>query len=97
MDPILWAVLPLGAVSGDEAARSNAGALGLEEVQEAQAAYAQGGSMDRDDLATRSEVMGALAYGRTTRFCDGSRMSGDVQVRFCERLGVRFPGPTHLP
>ena len=23
-------------------------------------------------------------------------MSGDVQVRFCERLGVRFPGPTHL-
>jgi hypothetical protein len=23
-------------------------------------------------------------------------MSGEVQVRFCERLGVRFPGPTHL-
>jgi len=23
-------------------------------------------------------------------------MSGDVQVRFCEGLGVRFPGPTHL-
>jgi RNA-directed DNA polymerase len=23
-------------------------------------------------------------------------MSGDVQVRFCERLGVRFPRPTHL-
>lgn len=23
-------------------------------------------------------------------------MSGDVHVRFCERLGVRFPGPTHL-
>jgi RNA-directed DNA polymerase len=22
-------------------------------------------------------------------------MSGDVQVRFCERLGVRSPGPTH--
>ena len=22
-------------------------------------------------------------------------MSGDVHVRFCERLGVRFPGPTH--
>ncbi len=23
-------------------------------------------------------------------------MSGDAQVRFCEGLGVRFPGPTHL-
>lgn len=23
-------------------------------------------------------------------------MSGDVHVRFCERLGVGFPGPTHL-
>ena len=23
-------------------------------------------------------------------------MSGDVQVRFCERLGVKLPGPTHL-
>src|SRR3990172_392099 len=23
-------------------------------------------------------------------------MSGDVQVRFCERLGVRFPRATHL-
>jgi hypothetical protein len=22
-------------------------------------------------------------------------MSGDVQVRFCERLGVRFPRATH--
>ena len=23
-------------------------------------------------------------------------MSGDAQVRFCERPGVRFPGPTRL-
>ena len=23
-------------------------------------------------------------------------MSGDVQARFCERLGVGLPGPTHL-
>ena len=23
-------------------------------------------------------------------------MSGDVHVRFCERLGVRFPRATHL-
>ena len=24
-------------------------------------------------------------------------MNGDVQVRFCERLGVRFPGRLTLP
>src|SRR5712692_10858790 len=30
------------------------------------------------------------------RLGDGSRMSGDVQVRFCERLGVKFPRATHL-
>src|SRR5713226_652041 len=33
------------------------------------------------------------AYGQ--RLDDGSRMSGDVQVRFCERLGVKFPRATH--
>jgi len=48
------------------------------------------------NLETPSEDVGALAYGRAARFCDGSRMSGDVQVRFCEGLGVRLPGPTHL-
>ena len=25
---------------------------------------------------------------------DGSRMSREVHVRFCERLGVKSPGPT---
>jgi hypothetical protein len=34
------------------------------------------------------------AYGQ--RLDDGSRMSGDVQVRFCEHLGVQFPRVTHL-
>ena len=29
------------------------------------------------------------------RLDDGSRMSGDVHVRFCESLGVKFPGATH--
>src|SRR5216684_2758644 len=40
--------------------------------------------------------MGALADGCAARLHSGSRMNGDVQVRFCERLGVRLPGPTHL-
>jgi hypothetical protein len=26
-----------------------------------------------------------------------SRMKGDLQVRFCEKLGVKFPGFTRLP
>ena len=30
-----------------------------------------------------------------SRLNDGSRMSGDVHVRFCEGLGVRFPRATH--
>jgi len=29
------------------------------------------------------------------RLDDGSRMSGDVHVRFCESLGVKLPGATH--
>jgi hypothetical protein len=27
---------------------------------------------------------------------DGSRMSGDAPVRFCEGLGVKLPQSTHL-
>ena len=33
--------------------------------------------------------------GRRQPSCDGtSRMNREVHVRFCERLGVQFPGPT---
>ena len=28
------------------------------------------------------------------RLSDGSRMSGDIQVRFCESVGVRLPHAT---
>jgi hypothetical protein len=31
----------------------------------------------------------------TFRLNDGSRMSGDVHVRFYEGLGVKLPGATH--
>ena len=36
-----------------------------------------------------------ICWRRNRRLDDGSRMSGDVQVRFCERLGVKIPRPTH--
>jgi hypothetical protein len=33
--------------------------------------------------------------GRRQPSCDGtSRMTRECQVRFCERLGVKYPGPT---
>jgi hypothetical protein len=36
--------------------------------------------------------------GRRQPSCDGtSRMTRECQVRICERLGVKFPGPTRQP
>ena len=44
--------------------------------------------------------MGRTSYldERRQPFVDcTSRMTGDCHVRICERLGVRFPGPTRRP
>ena len=36
-----------------------------------------------------------MSIGRRQPSCGGtSRMTRECQVRFCERLGVQFPGPT---
>ena len=36
-----------------------------------------------------------MSNGRRQPSCGGtSRMTRECQVRFCERLGVQFPGPT---
>jgi hypothetical protein len=36
-----------------------------------------------------------MINGRRQSSCDGtSRMNREVHVRFCERLGVQFQGPT---
>ena len=47
-------------------------------------------------IASRNGSQGCLLTGGSCmqRLDDRSRMSGDVQVRFCERLGGRFPGAT---
>ena len=38
-----------------------------------------------------------MSNGRRQPSCGGtSRMTRECQVRFCERLGVQFPGPTRL-
>jgi len=44
-------------------------------------------------IALSSLYIGSL--GLALRLNDGSRMSGDVHVRICESLGVKFPRATH--
>jgi len=73
--PILRAVLSLGAVSADASTGSIAGPLGRAEVQEAAWSFAQGDTLGRAYLETRSEVVGALADGRAAWLHGGSRMS----------------------
>ena len=49
-----------------------------------------------DGRSTRAGPLRPLEARATRRLGDGSRMSGDVHVRFCESRGVRFPPATHL-
>ena len=51
------------------------GPLGRAEVQEAARSFAQGDTLGRAYLETRSEVVGALADGRAAWLHGGSRMS----------------------
>ena len=55
-------------------------------------------ALARGDRRSRAEPVCPLAapWACGRRLDDGSRMSGDVHVRFCERPGVRFPRATHL-
>jgi hypothetical protein len=54
------------------------------------------GGHDTGLLASRAGVQSCLLTGRwhVTRLHDGSCMSREAQVQFCERLGVRLPGAT---
>jgi hypothetical protein len=45
---------------------------------------------------TSADPVRPLDTRATRRLGDGSRMSGDVHVRFCESRGVRLPSATHL-
>jgi hypothetical protein len=60
-------------------------------------------SVERSGQAIDVETLqGQLATGGTRGFDEGrqlfidrtSRMNREVQVRICEGLGVKFPGPT---
>jgi hypothetical protein len=54
------------------------------------------GGHDTGLLASRAGVQSCLLTGRwhVTRLHDGSCMSREAHVQFCERLGVRLPGAT---
>ena len=83
MAPILRTLLPVGALSADAATGSIVGPLGRSEIQEAAQAFAQGDSLGRAYLETRSEVVGALADGCAAWLRGGSRVSGDAQALLC--------------
>jgi len=46
-------------------------------------------------IARISGVVRPLADGRAAWLHDGSCMSREARVQFCESHGVRFPGATH--
>ncbi len=68
-----------------------AGPLGLSEIQEAGRPFAQSNTLAGPNLSARFKVVRSLANGRQAWFSGGSRMSGDVHVRFCESLRGEIP------
>ena len=55
------------------------------------------GHSRQDRLANgKPEEPAGLGGRRQSSVGGTSRMSCEVYVRFCERLGVKFPGPTRL-
>src|SRR5881628_1917629 len=69
--------------------------MGVAEIQETASPQAARRTLDYPDLSACSKTICALANGRAARFHGGSRMSGDVHVRFYESLGVQLLGATH--
>src|SRR5262249_29733376 len=94
--PVLRAILSLGSLSEHARPGPRSCPLGQEEIPEAAPTSTQSNTMDRPHLASRSGVVCPLADGGAARRHGGSCWSREAQVQFCESLGVRFPGATHL-
>src|SRR5271167_5203787 len=69
--------------------------MGQAEIQEAAPPSPASNTLDRAHLSALSGVVCPLADGGAAWLHDGSCMSREAHVQFCERLGVRFPGATH--
>ena len=72
------------------------GSVGQAEIQEAASPSVTSDTLNRTHLASRSEVVRPLADGSAAGLDDGSFMSRETHVQFCEGLGVQFPVVTHL-
>src|SRR5580658_6951651 len=92
--PILRKVLPYGALLSDPPTGSGAGQMGQTEIQEAAQSCPTCKALGRDSLPSFSAPVCTLDQN-TRRLLDGSRMTRECHVRFCERLGVKLPGATH--
>jgi RNA-directed DNA polymerase len=69
--------------------------VGQADIQEAASPSTASDTLDRTHLASRSAVVRSLADGSAARLHDGSCLSRETHVQFCEGLGVQFPGATH--
>src|SRR5271157_4315644 len=71
--------------------------MGQAEIQKAAPPSPASNTLDRAHLSPLSGVVCPLADGGAAWLHDGSCMSREAHVQFCERLGVRLPGATHPP
>src|SRR5271157_5388878 len=69
--------------------------MGQAEIQKAAPPSPASNTLDRAHLSPLSGVVCPLADGGAAWLHDGSCMSREAHVQFCERLGVRLPGATH--
>src|SRR5690242_18687394 len=70
--------------------------MGRSEVQIAETSPAAITALARAHCATTATPVRSLGASPERRPNNGSRMRGDLHVRFCERPGVRFLRATHL-
>ena len=96
VDQLLRALLPLRVGPASQTDQRLPRSLGPLEIQAAAPLPRQGAQVPRRRLPTPAGPVRPLALRRAPRrLDDGSRMTGDCHVRFCERRGVRFPPATH--
>src|SRR5260370_40726126 len=70
--------------------------MGLLEVQVPAGAPAAGATLVGPCRSASVESVSPLVAASGARLDNGSRMSREAHVRFCESGGVRFPSATHL-
>src|SRR3954452_3276259 len=96
LDQLLWSVLPVGALPDPEAHRCHPGAMDLSEVQGLVQAQDAGHPLAGAHCAPPDKVVRPLEPALWPRPNNGSRMTRECHVRFCESAGVRSPRATHL-